>query len=219
MANNKANTLNNRYNHQIEQLKYKMRYQTQYIDVIKEKLDQKRIKELKKMDQSHQKELYALELETLSDLSYREIFEVPLLKKLDEKLVWQQRAIAQSLKRGLSKNPSAKEELLAKAQLQKDLALKKNNEKKELVHQKFSARSKTEIQLRGSLIAYEAEKARLNKLHEEKNQALLLENEEIVAEHKSKTDISNKQLITIFGCASAQGRCWARRTPSTCWRP
>ena len=51
MANNKANTLNNRYNHQIEQLKYKMRYQTQYVDVIKEKLDQKRIKELKKMGQ------------------------------------------------------------------------------------------------------------------------------------------------------------------------
>ena len=194
MANNKANTLNNRYNHQIEQLKYKMRYQTQYVDVIKEKLDQKRIKELKKMGQSHQKELYALELETLSDLSYLEIFEAPLIKKLDEKLVWQQRAIAQSLKRGLSKNPSAKEELLAKAQLQKDLALKKDNEKKELVHQKFSARSKTEIQLRGSLIAYEAEKARLNKLHEEKNQALLLENEKIIAEQKSKTDISNKQL-------------------------
>jgi len=194
MANNKANTLNNRYNRQIEQLKYKVRYHTQYVDVIKEKLDQKRIKELKKMDQAHQENLYILELETLTDESYREIFEAPELSKLDEKLLWQHRAIAQSLKRGLSKNSSAKESLEVKAAFQKELAEKKINDKKDIIRNKFAIRVKNAADLKSSLALYDVEKTRLGKIYEEKNQSLLLENEKIVAQHKAKTELSNNQL-------------------------
>jgi len=194
MANNKAYTLNNRYNHQIEQIKYKMRYQTQYLGVIKEKLDQKRIHELKKLDRLHELELYKLEIETLTNQAYQDIFEKPELKKLDEQLYWQQKAIDQSLKRGLSKNPSAKEQLLAKAQLKKDLAIKKNNEKKEIVHQKFTTRDKSEIQIQSSLKEYQSAQIKFSQLHEEKNKELTLKNDQILSMHKAKNERDQKQL-------------------------
>ncbi len=144
----------------INRLEYRVQFNESYLPIIKERLDQRTEKKLKRLKQKHQRLLLPFELATLDDDTYQEVMTADQIKRLEDAYAWKKRAVRQSHARAVKRNPDDEK----KADVKRDARLKQleealDNKKQALLdkHQRHLEQAVIEA----NRAAYEAKKAEL----------------------------------------------------------